>query len=123
VAAADFDFQSDAWLEIEVKVKFAELVGSCKGDGALAAMEHDGNRIELTLGPAGIYNLAHESEVIGIGLRLDPEIRHETSGLIDQLPGRKLRYATDARGHGLKETVEDEVRGIYNPAKHFLWPE
>jgi len=32
-----FDFQSHARLEIEVKVKFAELAGRCKRDGALAA--------------------------------------------------------------------------------------
>ena len=120
VIAAHFDFQSDARLELEVKVKFAELVCRFKGDGAFAAMEYDGNRIELTVRPVGIYNLAGESEVIGIGLRLEPEIRHETSRLIDQLPGRKLRDATDARGHGLKEAVEDEVRGIYHAAKDFI---
>ncbi len=120
VIAAHFYFQSDTGLEAEVKVKFAELVGRFKGDGALAAMEYDGNRIELTVRPVGIYNLARESEVIGISLRLEPEIRHETSGLIDQLPGRKLRDATDARGHRLKEAVEDEVRGIYHAAKDFI---
>src|SRR5713226_10181360 len=105
VIAAYFDFQSDARLEIEVKVKFAELVGRCKGVGALAAVEYDGNQIELTVGLVGIHNLAHESEVMGIGLRLEPEIHRETSGLIDQLPGRKLRDATDARGLGLEEAV------------------
>jgi len=51
-------------------------------------------------------NLARESEVIGIGLRLEPEIAMRFR-LIYQLPGRKLRDATDARGHGLKEAVED----------------
>jgi len=123
VIAAHFDLQSDTRLEGEVKVKFAEVVGRYKGDGALAAMECDGNRIELTVRPAGIHNLAHEGDVPRIALRLKPEIRHETPGLIDQLPGSKLRHATDARRHGLKEAVEDEVRGIYNPAKDFLWPE
>jgi len=49
VIAAHFYFQSDTGLEAEVKVKFAELVGRFKGDGALAAMEYDGNRIELTV--------------------------------------------------------------------------
>ena len=43
VVAAHFDLQRDARLEIEVKVKFAELVGRCEGDGALAAMEYDGS--------------------------------------------------------------------------------
>ena len=77
----------------------------------------------MAVGPAGIHNLAHESEAIGIGLWLEPKIRHETSGLIEQLPGSKLSDATDARGHGLKEAVEDELRGIYDPANDFLWSE
>jgi hypothetical protein len=123
VIAAYFDFQSHARLEIEVKVKFAELAGRCKRDGALAAMEYDGNGIKLTVEPVGIRNLAHQSEITGIGLRFEPEIRREASGLIDQLPGRKLSDAADARRHGLKEAVKDEMRGIYNPAKDFLWPE
>src|SRR6266478_1629567 len=123
VIAAHFDFQSHARLEIEVKVKFAELAGRCKRDGALAAMEYDGNGIKLTVKPVGIRNLAHQSEITGIGLRFEPEIRREASGLIDQLPGRKLSDAADARRHRLKEAVKDEMRGIYNPAKDFLWPE
>jgi hypothetical protein len=101
-------------------VKFAELVGSRKSQWAPAAMQYHGNRIELAVGPVGIHDLAYDSKVAEIILRLDPEIRHETSGLIDQLPGSKLSDATDARWHGLKKAVEDEVRGIYNPAQDFL---
>src|SRR5258706_487689 len=57
VIAAHFDFQSDASLELEVKVKFAEPVGRCLGDGALAPVEHDWNRIELTIESGRIHNL------------------------------------------------------------------
>src|SRR6266704_911834 len=119
VIAAHFDFESDAGLEVEVKVKFAELVGRCQGDGTLAPLEHDWNRIELTVGPDGVHNLAHEGDVPRIGLRLKPEIRHEIFGLIDHPPSGKL-CGPDASGHRLQKTVEDEAGSIYDAAKDGL---
>ena len=117
--AAHFDFQSDARLEVEVKVKFAELVGRCLGDGTLAPVEHDWNRIELTIESGGVYNLAHERDVLRIALRLKPEIRHETLGLIDQPPVGKP-CAPDAGGHGLQKTVENQLGSAYDAAKDFI---
>ena len=84
--AANFDFQAYVGPEIEVKVKLAELVGRCIRDAALGAMKCDGNQIQLTLGPVAIRNLAYEGNVRGIGLRFEPQVRHQTSGPIDQLP-------------------------------------
>ena len=77
--SAEMDFQTDAGLELEVKVKFAELVGRCQGDGALAPAELNWNRIELTIESGGVHNLANQRDVLRVALRLKPEIRHETS--------------------------------------------
>jgi len=90
LVSTGFHFEGEGRLKVEIDVELAKFVGGSKRYRALLPTEHDGKAIKTSIRLSRVYKLAHKDNASGIGLRLNPEIGHQTPNFINQSSGRKL---------------------------------